>query len=135
MADSAQVALLSTKRSWPGIILSGLAVAFLIFDGVIKFTKMPPVAQAFQQLGLPLSLAVTVGVLELVCVAGYVIPQTAVLGAILLTAFLGGAVLAHVRVLDPLFSHTLFPVYVGVMIWGGLFLRDRRLRALLPVRR
>jgi len=134
MADAAQVALLSTRRSWPGIILSGLAVAFLIFDVVIKFTKMPPVAQAFQQLGLPLTFAVTVGVLELACVAVYVVPQTAALGAILLTAFLGGAVLAHVRVGDPLFSHTLFPVYIGVMIWGGLFLRDKKLRALLPVR-
>jgi DoxX-like family len=92
------------------------------------------VVEAFNQLGYPVSLAPAIGILELACVVIYVIPRTAVLGAILLTGFLGGAVAIHVRVGDPLFTHTLFPIYVGVLVWGGLFLREARLRALIPLR-
>ena len=124
----------SRKRLWTGRILSSLAALFLLFDSVIKLTPIAPVREAFERLGYPLSLAVGIGLLELACLALYVIPRTSVLGAILLTGFLGGATATHVRVGDPLASHVLFPTYVGVLVWGGLFLRDARLRALVPLR-
>jgi hypothetical protein len=92
--------------------------------------KIPPVVEAFTRLGLPVSLGRGIGILELVCLAVYLVPRTSIPGAILLTGFLGGAVLTHVRVGDPLFSHVLFPIYIGGLIWGGLFLRDR-LQALM----
>jgi DoxX-like family len=125
----------STKKLWIGRILSALAVLFLLFDAVIKLVKIPAVAQSFSQLGYPINLAVTIATLELVCVAVYVIPSTSVLGAILLTGFLGGAIASHVRVGNPLFSHVLFPVYIGALLWGGLFLREGRLGSLVPLRR
>jgi DoxX-like family len=125
----------STKKLWIGRILSALAVLFLLFDAVIKLVKIPAVAQSFSQLGYPINLAVTIATLELVCVAVYVIPSTSVLGAILLTGYLGGAIASHVRVGNPLFSHVLFPVYIGALLWGGLFLRERRLGSLVPLRR
>jgi DoxX-like family len=125
----------STKKLWIGRILSALAVLFLLFDAVIKLVKIPAVAQSFSQLGYPINLAVTIATLELVCVAVYVIPSTSVLGAILLTGYLGGAIASHVRVGNPLFSHVLFPVYIGALLWGGLFLREGRLGSLVPLRR
>jgi hypothetical protein len=109
-------------------------VLFLLFDAIIKLIKIRPVVEAFTNLGYPPDLAVPIGIVLLVCVALYVIPQTSVLGAIFLTGYLGGAVATHVRVGDPLISHVLFPTYVAAMIWGGLFLREDRLRALLPLR-
>jgi hypothetical protein len=111
-----------------------LAAVFLIFDAVIKFVKPAPVVDAFAHLGWPLSSAVTIGILLLVCTSLYVIPRTSILGAILLTGYLGGAVATHLRVGDPLFSHILFPTYLGVMLWLGLYLREERLRALIPLR-
>jgi hypothetical protein len=107
---------------------------FLLFDSIIKLIKIAPVVESFAQLGIPDHLAFGIGVLELVCVLLYVIPRTSVLGAILLTGYLGGAIVLHLRVGDPLFSHVLFPVYVGLLIWGGLYLREDRLRALIPLR-
>ena len=124
----------SKVRRRTGRIISGLAVFFLVFDAVIKFFFIPPVVETFAKLGYPIGLAIPIGVVLLVCVLIYVIPQTSVLGAILLTGYLGGAVATHVRVGDPLFSHILFPTYVGALIWGGLFLREDRLRSLLPFR-
>jgi len=124
----------SKKGVWAGHILSGLVVLFLIPDGIIKFIKPAPVIEASAHLGLPLSLANTLGILVLVCTAIYVFPRTSVLGAILLTGYLGGAVATHLRVGDPLFSHILFPTYLGVLLWLGLYLRDARLRALIPLR-
>jgi len=109
-------------------------VLFLLFDAIIKLIKTRPVVEAFTNLGYPPDLAVPIGIVLLVCVALYVIPQTSVLGAIFLTGYLGGAVATHVRVGDPLISHVLFPTYVAAMIWGGLFFREDRLRALLPLR-
>ncbi len=123
-----------TKR-WAGRILTGLPVLFLIFDGVIKFTKIAPVVDSFNQLGYPASLAPVIGILELVCLAVYVIPRTSVLGAILLTGYLGGAIATHVRVGNPLFSNVLFPIYVAAFLWGGLYLREDRLSELVPLRR
>lgn len=108
---------------------------FLVFDAVIKFTNSPAVEQAFRGIGMPFSYAPAIGALLLICVLFYALPQTAVFGAILLTGYLGGAVSMHVRIGDPLFSHILFPVYVGVLVWGGLFVREPRLRALVPVRK
>ena len=92
-----------------------------------------PVVEAFAHLGLPVTIAPDIGILEIVCVLVYLIPRTSVLGAILLTGYLGGAVAIHVRVGDPFFTHAFFPIYIGVLIWGGLFLRDDRLRALIPL--
>ena len=120
----------SRKRLWAGRLLSTLAVLFLLFDSAIKLIRIPPVVEAFTRLGIPVNLARGIGVLELACVVVYLVPRTAIPGAILLTGFLGGAVLTHVRVGDPLFSHVLFPTYIGALSWGGLFLRDR-LQALI----
>ena len=117
-----------------GRVVTALPVMFLAFDGVIKLLPIAPVVESFSTLGYPASLAIAIGSLELLCLLVYVTPPTSILGAILLTGFLGGAVATHVRVGDPLFSHSLFPIYVGILIWAGLFLRDDRLRALIPLR-
>jgi hypothetical protein len=114
--------------------MTALPVLFLLFDSVIKLMRSTPVVESFDQLGYPVSLAPGIGILQLVCIALYVIPRTSMLGAILLTGYLGGAVATHVRVGSPLLSHVLFPVYVAVLIWGGLFLREDRLRGLIPLR-
>jgi len=114
--------------------MSAIAVLFLLFDSVIKLVVIAPVVESFAQLGYPVSLARGIGLLELLCIIVYVIPRTSVLGAILLTGYLGGAVATHVRVGSPLFTHILFPTYVGALIWGGLLLREDRLRALIPLR-
>jgi len=132
-SDSGAVAV-SKKGLWAGRILSGLVVLFLIPDAIIKFIKPALVVDAFAHLGLPLSSSVTLGILLLTCTVLYAIPRTSVLGAILLTAYLGGAVATHLRVGDPLFSHILFPTYLGVVLWLGLYLREERLRALIPLR-
>jgi DoxX-like family len=134
IAQSAAVATSLKKSVWVGRVLSGLVVLFLIPDGIIKFLKPAPVVETSAHLGLPLSLANTLGIILLVCTAIYVFPRTSVLGAILLTGYLGGAVATHLRVGDPLFSHVLFPTYLGVLLWLGLYLRDSRLRALIPLR-
>ena len=134
IAQSTAQAPASRKRIWAGRILSGLVVLFLIPDAIIKFFKPVPVVDAFAHLGFPLSLANTLGILLLICTAIYIFPRTSVLGAILVTGCLGGAVATHLRAGDPLFSHVLFPTYLGVLLWLGLYLRDERLRALIPVR-
>jgi hypothetical protein len=120
---------------WAGRILSGLVVLFLVFDGAIKLVPIDAVTESLTELGYPVDLARGLGVLVLVCTILYVNPRTAVLGAILLTGLLGGAIATHLRVGSPLFTHLLFGAYLGVMVWGGLFLRDERVRALIPLRR
>jgi DoxX-like family len=115
---------------WTGRTLSALAILFLAFDTIIKVLNLPPALEATTQLGYPASLVVTIGLLELACLTIYTIPRTSVLGAILLTGYLGGAIATQVRASSPLFS-VVFPVIIGALIWGGLFLRDARLRALL----
>jgi hypothetical protein len=125
----------SRPKLWAGRVLSGLVVLFLAMDSAMKLADLPQVKQAAVGIGWPTSLDRTLGVIELVCLVLYAVPQTAVLGAILTTGLLGGAVAAHLRTADPLFSHVLFGVYVGLLAWGGLWLRDPRLRALIPVRR
>jgi DoxX-like family len=119
---------------WAGRIVSALAIVFLAFDSVIKVLNLPPAVEATTQLGYPTGLVVGLGILELACLAIYAIPRTAVLGAILLTGYLGGAIATQVRAGSPLFS-VVFPVIVGALIWGGLFVRDERLRALIPLRK
>lgn len=116
------------KRIWAGRIISALAVLFLLFDSIIHLSMIAPVVQSFNQLGYPVSLAVPIGIIELLCLLLYVIPPTSVVGAILLTGYLGGAVATQLRIGAPLLSTALFPIYVGVLVWGGLFLRDRRVR-------
>lgn len=124
----------SSRRLWAARVISALAVLFLLFDAVIHIMRIGPVDKGFVDLGYAASLAVPLGIIELICVILYVIPRTSVLGAVLLTGYLGGAVATNVRVGAPLFSHVLFPVYVGVFLWAGLYLRDNRLRAVFPVR-
>jgi TRAP-type C4-dicarboxylate transport system permease small subunit len=127
----------NNKATWIGRILSGLVILFLAADGVIKLVPIPIVTETMGQLGYPTSveLARGLGVVTLLGTALYAFPRTAVLGAILLTGYMGGAMATHLRVGSPLFSHTLFGLYLGLMIWGGLYLRDERLRALIPLRR
>ncbi len=120
-----------------GWTMSGLVIAFLLMDATMKLLALPVVLETSNELGWNggASEARLLGGILLVCTLLYAVPQTAVLGAILLTGYLGGAIAAHVRIESPLFSHILFGGYVALLMWGGLYLRDGRLRALLPARR
>jgi hypothetical protein len=120
----------SKKALWTGRVLSGFATLFLLFDGLFKFFLTPEAATGTADLGWPLAALRGLGVVELACLALYLIPRTAPIGALLWTGYLGGAIATHLRIGNPWLSHTLFPIYVAVFIWGGLFLRDRRVRAL-----
>lgn len=116
------------RRIRAGTVLSGAAVLFLLFDSLGKLLKVAPVVAGTAELGYPEGVIRPLGVVLLVCVVTYVIPRTAILGAVLLTGYMGGAIATHVRVGSPLLTHKLFPVYVAVVVWGGLLLRDERLR-------
>lgn len=134
MQTNIQSAAVSKKALWAGRILSGLPALFLLLDGVGKLAQPVQVVDGTKELGYPASVILPLGIVLLTCTILYIIPRTSVLGAILLTGYLGGAVATHVRVANPLFTHTLFPTYLGVMLWAGLYLRDLRLRALVPLR-
>ena len=121
----------SKKALWAGRILSGLAVLFLLFDATIKVLALPVAVEATKQLGYPEGVVFGLGIVELVCLVAYLVPRTAVLGAVLWTGYLSGAVASNVRLGNPLFSHILFPLYVAAFLWAGLWLRDRRLRTAL----
>ena len=121
----------STAARWSGRVLTGVPVAFMLFDATVKFAHIPEVAEASLKLGWPTHLNPVLGVIILGCLALYLWPRTAVLGVTLVTGYLGGAVAIHLRVGDPLGSHILFPVYVGALFWAGLVLRDARVRALV----
>lgn len=121
------------KRPWAGIIVSGLPVLFLLFDAALKFVRPDQVVQGTVQLGYSESVILPLGVILLVSTLLYIFPKTLVLGAILLTGYLGGAVGTQVRIGNPLFTHVLFPVYIGILLWFGLYLRDSRLRELIPL--
>lgn len=123
------------KRSWAGIIVSALPVLLLLMDAVGKLVKPEPVVKATVDLGYSESVILPLGVVLLVSTILYAIPRTAIFGAVLITAYLGGAVATHVRISNPLFSHVLVPVYLGILLWLGLWLRNPRLRALVPFRR
>ena len=122
----------SRRALWAGRIMSGFAVLFLGFDATMKLLLVAEALQGTEQLGWPVSVIRPLGIVQAVCLLAYLWPRSAVLGAVLWTGYLGGAIATHVRVGDPLFSHVLFPVYVALFLWGGLWLRDRRVRALLP---
>jgi len=122
-------------QRWTAYGLTTLAGLFLTFDTVIKLLRLPPAVEGTVALGYPEHTVALIGAIELVCLVLYLVPQTAALGAVLMTGYLGGAIATHVRVGNPLLSHTLFPIYVAAMLWGGLYLREPRLRALLPMRR
>jgi len=128
-----QTAPVSQKTLWAGCIMSGLPVLFLLVDGVMKLVKPALVVEGTLRYGFSESVIMPLGILLIACTIIYVIPRTAVLGAILLTGYLGGAVAMHVRFGDPWFP-ILFPVFIGALVWGGLYLRDGRLRALMPLR-
>lgn len=122
--------------NWIGYALSGLFILFMIFDSAIKLPPLDVVTQTLTELGYPASpgLARGLGLLALICTALYAYPRTSVLGAVLMTGYLGGAIATHLRIGSPIFSHLLFSVYMGLFMWGGLYLRDERLRALFPMR-
>jgi hypothetical protein len=115
-----------------GWVLSGLVIAFLVLDGAMKLVPFEVVTTTMVELGYPSELSRGLGILILACTALYAIPRTSVLGAVLLTGLLGGAIATHLRIGSPVFSHLLFGVYLGLFVWGGLYLRDRRLRAIFP---
>ena len=127
----------SKPARWTGRVLSGLVIVFLLFDGAIKLVPWPIVTETMDKMGYGSSetLARSLGIITIVCTVLYSVPPTSILGAILLTGYLGGAMASHVRIDSPLFSHTLFGFYLGVMAWGGLWLRDPDLRNLIPFRR
>ncbi|MDX8516289.1 DoxX family protein [Mesorhizobium captivum] len=127
----------SNGALWTGRALSAIVVLFMIFDGVIKLPPLSIVTETMVELGWPAdpNIARLIGIIGLVSTVLYALPRTSVLGAILLTAYMGGAISTHVRIGNPLFSHTLFGVYLGVILWGGLYLRDAKVRALIPLTR
>jgi hypothetical protein len=125
----------SRRALWAGRILSGLGAAFLAFDASLKVLMVAPAVQGSAELGWSPELVHRLGLLQVACLVVYLFPRTAVLGAILWTGYLGGAIATHARIGNPVFSHTLFPVYVAALLWLGLWLRDMRLRALVPFSR
>jgi DoxX-like family len=132
-----ETAPVSNPARWTGRILSGLVIVFLMFDGAIKLVPWPIVTETMDRMGYGSSetMARSLGLITIVCTVLYSIPPTTILGAILLTGYLGGAMASHVRIGSPLFTHTLFGLYLGLMVWGGLWLRDRNLQTLIPFRR
>lgn len=124
----------SKGKRWAGYILTGLPALFLLMDAVAKFIKPEAVVTTTVELGYNESVIVPLGVVLLISTLLYIVPKTSALGAVLLTGYLGGAVATHVRVGSPLFSHILFPVYLGIMLWLGLYFRESRLKELLPFR-
>lgn len=133
--QSAVATQVSKGRSWTGWIITGLVAAFMLFDAVAKFVQPAPVAEAFARTGWPIQLSTTVGAILLICTLIYLVPQTSVLGAILLTGYLGGAVATNLRLQNPLLTHTLFPVYFGILVWIGLWLREPSLATVFPLLR
>ena len=119
---------------WSGRALSALFVMFMVFDITIKFMALPVVAQTMATIGWTPDRAAAIAPVELLALLLYVFPRTSVVGAILMTGVMGGAVATHMRIGSPLFSHILFGVYLGLFAWGGLWLRDPRLRTILPWR-
>ena len=131
MQSDTQTAAVSRSSLWAGRVISALVVLFLLFDAIIKLMRVPAALEGTARLGFSESVVLPLGMVLLACVALYAIPRTSILGAILLTGYLGGAVASNVRVGNPLFGYILFPVYVGVLLWLGLYLRDVRLRILI----
>jgi DoxX-like family len=137
MSTIAETVPVSKPARWLGRVLSGLVILFLLLDGAIKLVPWPVVTETMDRMGYGSSesLARTLGAITIACTVLYAIPPTSILGAILLTGYLGGAMASHMRIGSPLFSHLLFGFYLGLMLWGGLWLRNGSLRALIPLRR
>lgn len=133
-APAASNAPISRARLWTGRVLSIVPSLFLLMDGMMKILQVKEVVEGSAKVGWPLDTLVPIGTVLVVSTVLYLIPRTAFFGAILLTAYLGGAVATHVRLNDPLFTHTLFPTYFAIMLWAGLTLRDRRLESLVRAR-
>ena len=136
-AETATGPTISNAARWTGRVLSGVVVLFLLFDGAIKLLPLQVVTETMDKMGWGAGegLARSLGIITIACTVLYAMPPTSILGAILLTGYLGGAIASHVRIDSPLFSHSLFGLYLGLILWGGLWLRDPALRALLPFRR
>jgi len=126
---------ISKGRLWISRTLSGLVILFMLFDGIFKFVPNEYAEKGTAELGFGMHHLPIIGLLSLVSVVLYAIPRTAVLGAVLLTGYFGGAIATHLRLDNPLFSHTLFPVYFGLMAWAALWLRSEALRKLFPIRK
>ena len=122
----------SKKWLWTGRVVTAIAALFMLFDGVIHLMKIPAVTDAFAKMGYSPGVITPLAIIELLCLILYVIPSTSVTGAILLTGYLGGAVDSNVHAGNPLFSTILFPVYIAALLWGGLYLRNTKLRELIP---
>jgi hypothetical protein len=137
MPTIAETAPVSKTALWTGRVLSGLVILFMLVDGAIRLVPWPIVTETLDRMGYGSSesLARTLGTITLACTVLYSIPPTSILGAILLAGYLGSAMASHLRIDSPLLTHTLFGFYLGLMVWGGLWLRDRNLRALMPLRR
>jgi DoxX-like family len=135
MAAQSQGSARPRWMQWTGWGMTGLIIAFLLFDSVSKLALEHHVVEATTKIGYPLETIRPLGIICLACTILYAIPRTSIIGAILLTGYLGGAIASKVRIEDPLFSSVLFGVYFGILVWGGLYLRDERLRALIPLRR
>jgi len=134
MPSGTQTAPASRTSLWAGRVITVLVVLFLVFDCSIKLMKLAPAVEGTARLGYEVSLVPVIGFILLVCTALYLIPRTAILGAIILTGYLGGAVASQLRIGEPLLSHVFFPIYFAGLLWGGLYLREPRLRALFPLR-
>lgn len=135
MTDPGIRTVAGRRNTIAGIVLSTLGAMFMLFDAFLHLLVITPVVVAFNQLGYPLGVSRALGLVELACTILYLIPPTSVLGAVLLTGYLGGAIAAQLRIGAPMLSTGLFPIYVALFLWGGLYLRDERLRSLFPVRR
>lgn len=134
MEPNTQTAPSSKAKARIAHAVAGIVILFLLFDSVIHIMVIPPVVESFNDLGYPVHLAVWLGIFELACVIMYVIPRTSVLGTVLLTGYLGGAVATQLRIGAPLLSTALFPVYIGMLLWVAVYMRDSRLRTLIPFR-
>lgn len=126
---------ISRSRLWTGRIVAGIIAAFMLFDAAMKFVNPAPVREAFARTGWPVHLSPVLGAILLASTILWLVPRTSILGALLLTGYLGGAVATNLRLENPLFSNTLFPVYFGVLLWGSMWLRDLQIQALIPLRR
>jgi hypothetical protein len=132
LAATTQAPSPTTSRAavWTGRVLSGIAVLFLIFDASLKVLMVGPAVTGTVEIGYPVHVIRPLGIIQVICLALYLWPRSAVVGAVLWTGYLGGAIATHLRLGHPLLSHTLFPIYVAVLLWGGLWLRQKNLRAL-----
>ena len=133
MQTAIQTGSISKSKLWTGRILTIVTVLFMLFDITGHFVKPAPVIDAFARLGIPISLSVAIGIILLICIILYAIPRTAILGALLLTGYLGGAVSIHLRAESSLFETT-FPILLGILAWAGIYLREDHLRAFIPLR-